>query len=100
MTINNPKELRALPEGTSLCIYERFEQDCREPLVLKKHIHQAFIAAPPGNLEAEKLFVYGKTAFKPDKKGFALVSELGRIAARFEVVSVPKPKEGANNAVS
>ena len=83
--IQSLKALHKIPPGTPFIIYERFGAPYFEALVLKRHTAGGLILAPQGALNSERFFKCDGKSFQMDPKGFALRTQLGRVAVRFEV---------------
>lgn len=87
MTLISYKDVRKLEPGTPLMIVERFGQPHIERLVFKSRTSNGFIAAPVDNINADRSYKCDSESFAPSDNGFALQSQLGRIAVRFVVLA-------------
>jgi hypothetical protein len=90
LTLNSHRDVRHVPEGSLLIIVERFGRPYIERLILKAHRPNGFVAAPIGDLNADRFYECTQKSFAPSEAGFALTSPLGQVAVRFEVKAPPK----------
>jgi len=84
--ITSYRDIKKIPIGSLLIIYERFGAPHIERLILKRFEKGGFIAAPQDDIAKDRYYRCDAESFSASNKGFSLLTPLGKVAVRFEVV--------------